>query len=351
MKRMHDDTPHVAFLLLGNSPTIPYSECESILESNGIPYSELGRLDQVLVLSAPVEACRVVVRQAGMVRRGGVILAKTEQSSASMIRVIDDLDLRKVLKPGMSFAVRVKGVRGHSKGVDVSELEKELGRRIKNQVRLARVNLENPDILFYTIITNNKALFCLNVAEAEEEGFSERRPGFRPFFHPSSMHPRLARAMVNLSGARLGSRFLDPFCGSGGILIEARLIGCDTIGIDIDLQMVKGSKTNLHAITSGSYDVVEGDARHLSMAEVDAVATDPPYGRSSSTKGKETSALVEGFLDQTTSLLKTRGKICLSLPSGVNMNGLASTGLKTLESHLVRVHRSLVRRITIFSKK
>jgi tRNA (guanine10-N2)-dimethyltransferase len=348
---MDNEIQEIAFLLLGNSATIPYSECESILQSNRIPYSEIGRLDQVFILSAPVEACHVVVKQAGMVRRGCVVLAETEKTSASMIRAIDELDLLRVFKPRMSFAVRVKGVKGHSKGVDVNRLEKELGGQIKKRIRLARVNLENPDVLFYVIITNDKALFCLNVAEAEEEGFSKRRPGFRPFFHPSSMHPRLARAMVNLSGARLGSRFLDPFCGSGGILIEAGLIGCDTIGVDVDLQMVKGSKTNLKAIATGSFDVITGDARHLSMREVDAVATDPPYGRSSSTKGRETRDLVEDFLGQTTSLLKTRSKICLSVPSDVSMNGLASKGLKTLEAHLVRVHRSLVRRITVFSKK
>lgn len=348
---MHNETPEVAFLLLGSSPTIPYSECESILESNRIPYREIGRLDQVLILSAPVEACRVVVKQAGMVRRGCVVLAESDKTPLSMIRVINDLDLDKILKPTMSFAVRVKGVKGHSKGVDVNELEKELGGRIKERIRSVRVDLENPDILFYTIITNDKALFCKNVAEAEEEGFSKRRPGFRPFFHPSSMHPRLARAMVNLSGARLGSRFLDPFCGSGGILIEAGLIGCDTTGMDIDLQMVKGSKTNLKALAPNSFDVIAGDARHPPMMEVDAVATDPPYGRSSSTKGGETRTLVKEFLDQTTSLLKTRSKICLSVPSDVSMSGLTGKRLKTLEAHLVRVHRSLMRRITIFSKK
>jgi tRNA (guanine10-N2)-dimethyltransferase len=348
---MQNEMPEIAFLLLGNGGTIPYSECESILKSNGIPYSEVARLDQVLILSAPVEACKVVVRQAGMVRRGFVLLAETEKTPTSIIRAIDNVDLHRVLKSGVSFAVRVKGVKGHSKGLDVSGLEKELGGRIKKRIRLARVNLESPDILFYTIITNDRALFCVNVADAEEEGFSKRRPGFRPFFHPSSMHPRLARAMVNLSGARLGSRFLDPFCGSGGMLIEAGLIGCDTIGMDIDLEMVKGSRTNLQALGLGFFNVVAGDARHLPMREVDAVATDPPYGRSSSTKGKETRTLVEEFLDQTRALLKSQSKICLSVPSDVNMNGLESKGLKILEAHLVRVHRSLTRRITIFSKK
>jgi tRNA (guanine10-N2)-dimethyltransferase len=286
-----------------------------------------------------------------MIRRGCVILAEPERTSSSIIRAIDDLDLDSILRPPVSFAVRVKGVKGYSEGIDLNRLEKELGARIKARAKSARVNLETPDVLFYTIITNGKALLCINVAEAEEEGFSKRRPGFRPFFHPSSMHPRLARAMVNLSGAKLGSKFLDPFCGSGGILIEAGVIGCDMIGVDIDLRMVKGTKTNLQALGLHSYSVCFGDSRHLPISEMDATATDPPYGRSSSTKGRETQALVKEFLTETASILKTGGKVCLSVPFDVDVDGLISRDLRTLETHLLRVHRSLTRRITILTRK
>jgi tRNA (guanine10-N2)-dimethyltransferase len=156
--------------------------------------------------------------------------------------------------------------------------------------------------------------------------------------------------MVNLSGARPGSRFLDPFVGSGGLLIEASLVGCDTIGIDIVLEMVKGSKTNLQSLRSSWQSVCLGDARHLPIREVDAVATDPPYGRSSSTRGRETQALVEDFLGEVSTILKTGSKICLSVPSDVHVNGIASGHLKTVEEHLMRVHRSLTRKITVFSK-
>jgi tRNA (guanine10-N2)-dimethyltransferase len=348
---MHGETSRIVFLLLGNNPTIPYSECESILDSCKIPYKELDRLDQVLILSAPVDACRVVVKQAGMVRRGCALLAESEKTPASIIRAIDGLDLNEVVKPRLSFAVRVKGVKGHSKGIDISKLEGEMGARIKERVRWARVNLENPDIVFYTIITNDRALLCLSIAQADEKDFSVRRPGFRPFFHPSSMHPRLARTMVNLSGAKVGSRFLDPFCGSGGILIEAGIIGCDMLGIDLDPQMAKGSKTNLQALGLNSNNICIGDARHMPLNEADALATDPPYGRSSSTKGGKTCALVREFLGEASSLLRTGSKVCLSVPSSIDTAAFMSKGLKTLETHLIRVHRSLTRRIIILTRK
>ena len=44
----------------------------------------------------------------------------------------------------------------------------------------------------------------------------------RPAPHPDiALSPRLARTLVNLAGAVPGQTILDPFCGSGTILVEA----------------------------------------------------------------------------------------------------------------------------------
>jgi len=347
---MDDRTSKIAFLLLGNNPTLPYSECIRILESNKIPFAELNRFDQVLILRAPVDACQVVVRQAGMVRRSCILIAESHNAPRDVLQVISDLDLDGLLKRKRSFAVRAKGIKEYAKGINLSDLEREIGALIKGKASRIPVDLENPDILFYIIITSDKALICLNVAEAEEKGFTQRRPGFRPFFHPSSMHPRLARAMVNLSGAKPGSTFLDPFCGSGGILIEAGVIGCGAVGMDIDPWMAIGSERNIHQLGLHLTNVCVGDARHMPLREVDSIATDPPYGRSSSTKGEETPTLVEEFLEGVTPILRTGSRICLSIPSTINVNALTSKDLRLIEAHSARVHRSLTRRIAVFER-
>mgnify|MGYP002171746373 CR=1 FL=1 len=38
---------------------------------------------------------------------------------------------------------------------------------------------------------------------------------------------------------------MDPFCGTGGILIEAGLIGCKVAGSDVNWKMKNGSAINL----------------------------------------------------------------------------------------------------------
>jgi tRNA (guanine10-N2)-dimethyltransferase len=342
---MDDKIMELVFLLLGNNPSLPFSECESILESNNVPFKEIKRLDQVLIISAPIDACRVVAEQAGMVRRACLLLTKCKKTREHILNAIRNLDLEEILKEQTSFAVRVKGVRGHSRGLNTTELEKEIGARINESAKWARVDLETPDVLFFTIITNDTALFCLSIEEIEEKGFGQRRPGLRPFFHPSSMHPRLARAMVNLSRVRPGSRFLDPFCGSGGILLEAGMIGCELVGVDIDPVMSNGSKENLRALGIQSSNICVADARKIPLKEIDSIATDPPYGRSSSTKGSQIFMLVEASLQEMASILKLQGRICISVPSDVNVKKLNIKGLKILEIHPFRVHRSLTRNI------
>jgi SAM-dependent methyltransferase len=49
------------------------------------------------------------------------------------------------------------------------------------------------------------------------------------------MHPQLARALINIcAGPRSEALLLDPFCGSGTILLEANLLGHLPYGSDID---------------------------------------------------------------------------------------------------------------------
>ncbi len=45
------------------------------------------------------------------------------------------------------------------------------------------------------------------------------------------MSPKLARCMVNLTGVKENDLVLDPFCGTGGILIEAGIMGARVIGV------------------------------------------------------------------------------------------------------------------------
>ncbi|OYT75243.1 MAG: DNA methyltransferase [Armatimonadetes bacterium JP3_11] len=51
--------------------------------------------------------------------------------------------------------------------------------------------------------------------------------------YPAMMIPQVARRLIRLYG-NAGELLLDPFCGSGTSLVEARLAGLDAIGIDLN---------------------------------------------------------------------------------------------------------------------
>lgn len=65
-------------------------------------------------------------------------------------------------------------------------------------------------------------------AEAEEMARAHAH-GFHSY--PARMHPRTARRLIE-DFSRPGDRVLDPFCGSGTVLVEARLAGRAAIGVD-----------------------------------------------------------------------------------------------------------------------
>lgn len=59
------------------------------------------------------------------------------------------------------------------------------------------------------------------------------------------MPPKLAQIMLNLAGLKPGQPFYDPFCGTGGILVEGVGMGLKCFGSDISPEAVEKAKHNL----------------------------------------------------------------------------------------------------------
>ncbi|MDP3727954.1 MAG: DNA methyltransferase [bacterium] len=109
-----------------------------------------------------------------------------------------------------------------------------------------------------------------------------KRPAQRPL-HTVSI--RLAKILINLSGAKPRDTVLDPFCGIGTIIQEAMLMGMEVIGIDKEKFCIEASKQNLDWIRkeyncAESYRLIHSDARQVAkyLTSVDCVATEPYLG-------------------------------------------------------------------------
>ncbi|MDP2908499.1 MAG: methyltransferase domain-containing protein [Nanoarchaeota archaeon] len=232
-----------------------------------------------------------------------------------------------------NFCVRIKGK---------TELtEKSLASIIWRKLTNPRVDLENPKTNIHFLFTE-KNVHCGLLLYENKEKFRERRPHLREGFHPTSMQPKLARALVNLSGIKKGQTILDPFCGTGGILIEAGLIGCKLKGNDIDPNMLELTKKNLKHFKLKA-ELIQKDALLLNT-KADAIVTDLPYGKGSY-HNISLETLYRRFLEKSCSMLKPNKRLVAVFPKKIRAKKLKI--IKELESY---VHSSLTRHIIIAKK-
>jgi tRNA (guanine10-N2)-dimethyltransferase len=204
-----------------------------------------------------------------------------------------------------TVAVRARDVRGLA-AVSTSDAERELGGVLTD--RGYAVDLEDPDHELRVLFSEDCcAVGWLHLESVRD--FGDRAPTDKPFFQPGSMDPLLARAIANVAGARPGARIVDPMCGTGGVLVEAALVGADVLGNDAQWKMTNGARRNLRhylrdslpedpVATPGDFAVVRGDATRLGLRDdsADAVVFDAPYGRQSKIENQSLDALVADAL-------------------------------------------------------
>jgi tRNA (guanine10-N2)-dimethyltransferase len=337
------------FLILSREhETLPLAELKAILEAENIDYS-LKEIDLGIVklkTDFPDASIRIGKRIAYGHEICNLI---TETSLEKLDEDISSIKWKDIISE--SFALRVKKI--DSSDNDSQIMEKSLGAIIKSQLgEEIKVKLEKPDTFIRVLVIGSKVLIGKRENKINKKHFFELKPHKRPFFYPGSMSPKLARCMVNLARVKKGDLLLDPFCGTGGILIEAGIVGTRIIGTDIDEKMVKGAFQNLEHCKALDFNIFQADARKLDLKEkVNAVVTDPPYGISASTGGETSSTLFKEFLQSINKNLLENGRICLANPHYVDVNDLIEgTKFKISEQHGIRMHKSLTRVISVLEK-
>jgi len=123
----------------------------------------------------------------------------------------------------------------------------------------------------------------------------------RPVLGPTTLDNELSFIMCNHGHVGSGKVVLDPFVGTGGILIAASHLGAMCVGSDIDSRVLKGwgvshLNTNVKHHSKGNYDIfrnfteyslcrpdivrLDNSARvwRRGLPWVDCIVTDPPYG-------------------------------------------------------------------------
>lgn len=334
----------LAFELSGEHNTLPKSEVIACLESLKADFEIHLSLDGCLVIDLKNNAGHIIG-----------VLSKRLSMTHHIIAVLgiggsgeeDVLDVVNSTLPDFegTYSIRVKRIREYS-GINTELMEQRLGGVFYR--RGYHANLKNPDVRFRVLLTEDKSIFGYIASSIDRGAFEARKPHYKPFFYPGVLMPRVARALVNIAKPEV--YLLDPFCGTGGILVEAGLMGINVIGGDMQRKLLLGAKTNLEYYNV-DYSLMYEDACNLALRDesVDAVVTDPPYGRSAAVKAESIERMLADSLKEIFRVLKKEKRAVFV--SEREIESIAKeAGFNVVESHLQRVHKSLTRRISVLEK-
>lgn len=193
--------------------------------------------------------------------------------------------------------------------------------------------------------------------------------------------PKLARILVNL--ALMGKRELaltDPFCGTGTVLAEALLSGCNPVfGTDTYGPAVHGAQKNLDWIVTNyqlptpSYQVHLADATHLStiVPHVDLIVTEPYMGplmdrhlppvEKITDIARGLDKLYRGCFRDWVGILPSEGRVVITIPEfhvygrvipTISVDTITSLGYNYISSVAYgKSDATVIRNITILEKK
>lgn len=338
-------------LELGGSDD-PFAAAEATVAAGGVSVVAPG-----LATARTLDRARV--RTLAYTHRASRVVARTtpelDAATAALDAATLDIPIETADGEPTTVAVRARDVRTTT-GVDTRQAERSLGSVLVE--RGFAVDLDDPDHELRACFSDDTCVLGWLVAESLRD-YGVRQPTDRPFFQPGSMDPLLARALVNLARIDPGGRLLDPMCGTGGVLIEAGLVGASPIGTDAQEKMVRGARENLRhflcdaATTVPStepvgFHVARADATTLPLRNdsASAVVFDVPYGRQSKIETHRLEDLVGGALAEARRVTSGDGRAVVVADR--DWRDAAEAAGWTIANRFVRrVHRSLDRHVLV----
>ncbi len=336
------------FYLSGEHPSLPEEEVKAILESYEVKYKVVTKAASALIIDIDTKSpiLKSLRDRLAFTKSFGSLLAMLKPEDLTRGK-LDEISPPEIVGRFRATAIRV---RGCCRQIRRSDLERKIGSWILSKNPMAKVNLNNPNIEIIALLTSNLIIIFLKEYEIDRALFKIKEVAARPFVHPASMRPTLARAMINLARTRPNDVVLDPFVGVGGIALEALSIGAKVIGADISDRMIFEAKNNLIAYGFlNGFKLISGNALDLNLDErVDRIVTDPPYGRISKPFGFNSSELARKFIEKSPEYLKEGGWIAISVPKGyLDEYHFLESGFEPIQSFYIREHRSLIRHLWV----
>ena len=305
-----------SFLILGREKGVCLAEIYQFLGRNGKIISNFG-MDAIVVSDSDFGvSCAEIL---GGVPKSGIVIGRIHNLDANSLLPV----LSGFAKEGQKFHFGLSsysvGARAMSQkelktlGLETKKLLKQQGASVR-LVESKSENLSSVDVVKNKLLDKGVELCLLFLDAGVLIGKTQAVQPFEDYSHRDydrpardmkrgMIPPKLARSMVNMSGAQVEDLILDPFCGIGTILQEALLMGYRMIGTDIDEQAIRDTRKNIEWLGSqykqelpepkiDAMDVRTLD-KTLTKNSVDAIVTEFDLGPSM--QGDESRAKVESI--------------------------------------------------------
>ena len=178
----------------------------------------------------------------------------------------------------------------------VHKSQEELVRWQSKLYRLVRVYEEDAELMREG--APDRRTFLLRTNEGEIRSIQGYRGDGQPLSR-RGLPVYDARMLVNLVAVGEGTLLLDPFAGTGGIVIEALASGCSVTSADFDPALQEGL-SHLGA----KHSVADASCLPFADGMFDAIATEPPYH-------EQAKSTVIGALHEMERVLKEGGRLAI----------------------------------------
>lgn len=239
-------------LIIGREKNLAKAEIESV-------FGELEQINEEVVL---VDVQKSEQFHARLINMGGIIKAGEALGfNGSKLEVgVADFILKNKPEGKINFGISFYGFAKppHGLGIKIKKLIKKSGRSVRYVATGSEANLNAASVIYnkldktgfeFLIIKKShgqdtlvaRTYFVQNINEYSKRDFDkpcrDTKVGMLP--------PKLSQQLINLAKPKPDDLIIDPFCGSGGLLMEAALMGYESEGGDISADMIKCSQKNI----------------------------------------------------------------------------------------------------------
>lgn len=252
------------FAILGSHPDLSLAEIEAVTVSKPTHFSS-----QVAVFDDLDEEPTKLQERLGGTQKFGFITGSLIRGSKN--EFAEFLASQLMADPGthkVPFGISIYQMEPATRAEEVISMQKQIGMEVKSILKSSGISsryvtsrhnvLSSADVIKnqliekgaeFVLLVFEKEVLIGQTATVQDIDFWSFRDYKRPARDAKRgmLPPKLARMMINLSGVKPEeSTILDPFCGSGTVLMEAALMNFrGMIGSDISEAAVKDTRKNM----------------------------------------------------------------------------------------------------------